>query len=118
MIEGEVSAEKSEPRVRPGKMRLWILPVGVAVTLVIVLGPVFILRWATGEPLCQGKSIRVWVDEIANAQYGDRDLAEEQLQTAGQVAVSAIVEALRSDRSSLRNRINNWWTRTWAKMPP
>jgi len=99
------------------KTWLWVLGTGVPLIAILLLGLVLALRWATHEPLCQGKPVRVWVDEIARASYGRRDLAEEQLQTAGPAAVSAIIEALRTDQKLLRNRINDWWTKLWPKLP-
>jgi HEAT repeat protein len=65
--------------------------------------------------MCQGKPIRVWVDEIGRAQYPARELAEEQLQTVGPTAVSAILEALAT--TPRRNQINDWWTKVWSNLP-
>src|SRR5262245_45459803 len=118
MNEQQAIADNSMRGARPRRrMRLWMLPAIAAIAALVVLGVVLTLRWATDEPLCQGKPIRVWVDEIARAQYGERDLAEEQLRTAAPAAVSAIIEALRSDRNSLGVRINDWWTGVWSKLP-
>lgn len=87
--------------------------IGLAALIPIGLG----LYWATREPLCQGKPIRVWVEQIGTAGYGARDLAEEQLQTACAIAIPAMLEALQSDGKSLRDQINDGWLKVWSKLP-
>ena len=76
------------------------------------------LFWATREPLCQGKPVRIWVEVIGQGQYGPQQLAEEQLETVAPLAVSALLEALRTDRKPLRDQINDWWLKLWSKLPP